>query len=571
MKKGDFTPRWIASPPAEGTFRAVLKWGASDRFVHPNHHLYEHLKSELGMSDSDFADRNHSGECALRLDTPTRLSAPEIDDLRGIFGAENVRTDDATRLRHAYGKSMLDQLRLRAMHVDNPPDAVVYPRSADDIRQLIAYCNTRKIPIVAFGGGTSVTSGVECTRGGISMDFTVHMNRIVAINDVDQTVTVQPGIIGPELEKALNQAKMTHGCPHNYTCGHFPQSFEYSSVGGWVSTRGAGQNSTHFGKIEDLVLSQKYLTPVGDIVTVNVPRKATGPDIDQVMIGSEGSFGILVEVTLKIFRHVPGSSSYFSYLFKDWNSAAAACREVMQGEFGFPSVFRLSDPEETDFALSMYGIQGSLFDRALHSFGYQKHRRCLMLGSTDGDRAWGRLIRQKIGKVASTYGALNTSGYVAKRWEHGRFADPYLRDDLGDFGIVIDTLECGVSWSRLNEVWAEVRAYCHSRPHTICMAHSSHFYPQGTNLYFIFVTRMDDIGDYVAYQAGILDVIRRHGATMSHHHGIGKMLAPWLEGQIGKDSLDVLRALKRHFDPNNILNPGGTLGLDLGEAEQRRE
>jgi alkyldihydroxyacetonephosphate synthase len=395
----------------------------------------------------------------------------------------------------------------------------------------------------------------------------VHMNRIIEINDQNHTVTVQPGICGPSLEKALNRAKESFGSLHSYTCGHFPQSFEYSTVGGWVLTRGAGQNSTYYGKIEDLVLSQRYITPVGDITTINIPAKATGPDLDQILIGSEGAFGILVEVTLKIYRYMPESRTYFSFMFRDWESAVSACRDVMQGEFGYPSVFRLSDPEETDFALQLYGVGDTVVGNVLHNMGYKRNHRCLLLGNTDGDKDYGSLIFRKIRKICKKYHALNTTGYVAKRWERGRFTDPYLREDLGDFGIVIDTLECGVNWSGLNKVWSEVRAYCHSRPNTICMSHSSHFYPQGTNLYFIFITKVEDLNDYITYQAGILDVIQTQGATMSHHHGIGKVLAPWLEGQIGKSGLDVFRALKHHFDPNNILNPGGTLGLDLSQSE----
>jgi alkyldihydroxyacetonephosphate synthase len=144
-----------------------------------------------------------------------------------------------------------------------------------------------------------------------------------------------------------------------------------------------------------------------------------------------------------------------------------------------------------------------------------------------------------------------------------------MREDLGDFGIMLDTLECGVSWSNLQRVWKGVRETCHSRPRTICMAHASHFYPQGTNLYFIFIARMEGLEEYLAYQAGILDAIREHGATMSHHHGIGRSFAPWLEGQIGTNQLEVFRALKRHFDPRNVMNPGGTLALDLTSEERR--
>ena len=568
-KKTRFTPPWTESPPPRRTFRSILKWGSPTEFKHPNWRLYELLKKILQMTDDDFRERTHTGEMPVKVDQPCRLPAEALAELERIVGQENVATDDWSRAIACYGKTMLDVMRLRAGVIENPPDAVVHPRSADDVRRLVAWCHERRIPITAFGAGSGVTQGSECVRGGISLRMSTHMNRILAVDPVGQTVTVEPGIYGPALEQGLNEAPERFGSPHRYTCGHFPQSFEYSTVGGWVVTRGAGQNSTYYGKIEHLVLSQKYITPVGEIVTVDIPAKATGPDVDQIMIGSEGAYGILVEVTLKVYRHLPATRRRFSFVFRDWESACDACREIMQGEFGFPSVFRLSDPEETDVAFRLYGVEGTPLDPLLTRLGYRPMERCLLLGHTDGDKDLGKLVRRKIRHICRRYGALYTTGYVTRRWEHGRFRDPYMREDLGDFGIVLDTLECGVSWTNLQRVWAGVREVCHSRSNTICMTHCSHFYPQGTNLYFIFIARMEGLEEYLDYQAAILDAIRRYGATMSHHHGIGKMTAPWLEDQIGTNQLAVLIALKRHFDPHNIMNPGGTLALDLPPDRRR--
>jgi len=565
-KKAQFMPPWTESPPPPGTFRALLKWGDPNEFKHPNRGLYELLKQALNLTDDDFRARRQTGETPVRVTQPCRLPDEALAGLAEIVGQENVATDDAARASACYGKTWLDVARLRAGVIENPPDAVVYPRHADDVRRLVAFCHAQRIPLTPFGAGSGVTRGSECVRGGISLHLGRHMKRILALDPVNQTVTVEPGIYGPALEQALNEAPERFGAPQRYTCGHFPQSFEYSTVGGWVVTRGAGQNSTYYGKIEHLVLAQKYVTPAGDVVTLDVPAQATGPDIDQIMIGSEGAYGVLVEVTLRLYRYRPKARQRFSFVFRDWSSAVEACREVMQGEFGFPSVFRLSDPEETDVAFKLYGVEGTPLEPLLQRLGYRPMERCLLLGHTDGDAALGRLIRRQVRRICRRYGALYTTGYVTRRWEHGRFRDPYLRDDLGDFGIVLDTLECGVSWANLPRVWAGVRERCHARPHTICMIHASHFYPQGANLYFIFIARMDDLEEYLAYQASILDAIREYGATMSHHHGIGKMTAPWLEGQIGTNQLAILRALKRHFDPHNVMNPGGTLALDEADG-----
>ena len=304
-------------------------------------------------------------------------------------------------------------------------------------------------------------------------------------------------------------------------------------------------------------------------MTRDFPAAADGPDVDQIMMGSEGAFGILYSATLKIRRAMPRNTRRYSYVFRNWEDAKEAVREVMQGEFGLPSAFRLSDPEESDVALKLYGVEGTPADSLLGMLGYAKGKRCLLLGTADGEKGYARHVAKMVSRIARRRGALSTTGLVTREWEHGRFMDPYLREDLGDHGIMIDTLECSVNWKNLETVHSGVRAFCHSRPRTICMTHMSHFYPQGCNLYFIFIAKMEGIDEYLGYQRGILDAIRETGATMSHHHGIGKLFAPWLEGEIGTEAMALHRAIKRHFDPGDIMNPGGTLALDLPESERR--
>ena len=568
-KKDAFYPDWYHRVPPEKSYRSIFKWGYPDTFKHPNRRLYALMKETFAMTDDDFRVKRNTGDEKVSFDYPVQLSTAQLDQLRAIVGAENVLTDDYSRLRVAYGKMIYDLIRLREKKIENLPDAVVRPRSKEDVQALVRFCHAEKIPLTVFSGGSSVMRGTECPKGGISLEMGVHMKRILKLNPVNQTVTVEPGITGPDLEDALRDApRRFPGAPHRYTCGHLPQSFHGSTVGGWVVTRGAGQNSTYYGKIEDLVVCQEYITPAGEIATREYPASATGPDLDQVMIGSEGTCGVLVAVTLKIFRYMPENTRRFSFIFKDYPSALEAVREVSQGEFGLPSVFRLSDPEETDVAMRLYGVEGTALDKLLRLLGYRPGERCLLLGTADGERGFARHVARMIGRICRRHGALPTTGYVTRRWEHGRFLDPYLREDLQDYGIIIDTLECAVNWDSLERIWREVRAYCKARPRTICMSHSSHFYPQGTNLYFIFVARMD-AGEYLRYQAGVIDAIFKAGAALSHHHGIGRMLAPWYESFMGPQQMAVLRALKKHFDPHNIMNPGGTLALDLPDEKKR--
>jgi alkyldihydroxyacetonephosphate synthase len=568
--KQSFTPDWYEGESPTGTYRALFRWHDPDVFKHPNRGFYILLRDCFGLTDADFTQPKLDLE-AFDIEIPCGLNQTQINDLEGIVGKGNLKTDTYSRARASYGAGMIDMLRLRERIVENICDAVAAPENRDILRQLVQYCCEERIPLTVYGGGSTVTRGVETPKGGLCIDMSVHMRRVIRFNETDQTITVESGIYGPELEDYLNHAPEKLGAKGCYTCGHFPQSFEHSSVGGWVVTRGAGQNSTYYGKIEDLVLSQEYITPKGMLHTPAYPRCATGPDFNQIMIGSEGAFGVLSEVTLKVHKYLPGNTRRFSFLFKTWEDAYTAYREVLQGEFGLPSVFRLSDPEETDTAMRIYHIHDTPADSLLRSLGYQPMQRCILLGSADGDGAYTSLVKRKTTHICRKHDAVVLSPFdVTSMWERSRFTDPYMREDLMDFGILIDTLECAVTWDMLPRAHAEVRKAAKSRPGTICMTHISHAYPQGANLYFIFVIKYQSIDDYLLLQYSILDAIQASGAAMSHHHGIGKQTAPWLEGQIGKPCMDVLRTLKAHFDPQNLMNPGGTLGLDLSEVQQAK-
>jgi alkyldihydroxyacetonephosphate synthase len=562
-------PHWIDQPAAADSYRSLFKWGDPKGFRHPNRGMYALVKEAFGMTDADFETPQRTGMEKFDLDAPARMDAAHRQAFERIVGAENIDTAAYARVRASYGAGAFDALRLREHIIENLPDAVLAPRTADEVQALVEYCDAQRIPLYVYGGGSTVTRGREAVSGGVCLDMSRHMNKVVAFNEVDQTITVEAGMMGPALEAALHDAPATLAAKRRYTCGHFPQSFQYSSVGGWAVTRGAGQNSTYYGKIEDIVLAQEYATPRGKLSTPAYPRCATGPDFNQMMMGSEGAFGVLTAVTLRVFRHQPENTRRYAFLFRTWEEGLAAAREALQGEFGRPSVFRLSDPEETDVAMRMYHIHGTPADSLLRALRFAPMRRCLMLGSADGDRDYARLVARKVGAIARRRGAFPLTPFgVTQSWERTRFTDPYLREDLNDFGIVIDTLECAVRWEQAREVHAKVRAFVKSRPQTICMTHLSHAYPQGTNLYFIFIARLNGADDYLRMQYGVLEAIRESGAAMSHHHGIGKQTGPWLEAQIGPACMDAVRALKAHFDPHGILNPGGTLGLDMSD-EQR--
>ena len=246
-----------------------------------------------------------------------------------------------------------------------------------------------------------------------------------------------------------------------------------------------------------------------------------------------------------------------------------AAREMMQHECGYSSVFRLSDQEETSMMLRLYNVDDTPLYPLLDKLGYKDMERCLFLGFTDGEKGYSKNVAKNIAKIARRHGGLPLTGYVTKSWEKGRFNDPYLRDTLMDFGITTDTLECTVNWSNMEQVHLDVRKVCHALPNTVVTTHMSHCYPQGANLYFIFLTKMQDEKAFKAYHTTILDAIQRSGASISHHHGIGKMFAPWLEGYVGEKEYGVFKVLKNYFDPKYNMNPGGTIGLDLLPEEKK--
>ncbi len=555
-------PQWIEQAPPRDSYRAIFKWGAPDRFYHPKPGLLGYLQERLALGPDPWRAPRQAGTTKLRPAAAPALDEIHAARLTAIVGPENAQQDGFSRTRYAHGQSAEEVLRLRDEAPAAASDLVLHPRHKEDVAAIVAYCHAQRIPLTVFGGGSSVTLGVKPARGGVTLVMATHMHRVLAFNETNQTVTVQPGILGPAYEDYLHHAPERCAARQRYTGGHFPQSFEFSSVGGWIAALGSGQQSSYYGDACDLVVSQEYVTPVGTFTTADFAATATGPKVNDIMKGSEGAFGVLTAVTLKIFRADLGGRKCFAYMLPNWLAAVEAARRISQGEFGMPSMLRISDAEETDAAVQAYGLNHPLAQRFLQWRGLNAHQRCLLIGQADGEKHFAANIARRSGRICRRLGGLWLSGYPARKWAHGRFLDPYMRDDLYDMGVLIDTLETAVPWDRLMQVHAGVRAFITDRPRTICLTHASHFYPQGTNLYFIFITPLMPVEAYCRFQADIITRILENGGSLSHHHGTGKLMGPWMEQHLGPEQMAVLRALKRHFDPHGIMNPGGTLGLD---------
>ena len=560
--KDKFQPDWINEAPTKGSFRSIFKYGNPDGFKHPNANLFEEIKSKFKLTDADFTKKESTGNETVEINRTSGLGIDQIESFISICGKENVSSKEYDRLKFSTGKTVEEAKKLLVGKVEKISYLVVHPRNKQEILEIVKFCNQEKIHVYVYGGGSSVNFGFYPEKGGISLVLSTHLNKVVEFNEINQTATVEAGMMGPAFEEILNDAPQLYKANHQFTCGHFPQSFKYSTVGGWFVTLGSGQQSSYYGDAGDLVLGIEIITPIGDIITKNFPATATGPKILDLIKGSEGTLGIVVELTWKIFRHKPENRQYFSFIFPNWEAAVNASREISQSEFGMPAVFRISDAEETHHGLKLYGIEDTIFDKLMKFRGYKPMDRCLFLGTSDGDKKFTKQIKSSVKKICKKYGAMSLTSYPVKKWEPGRYKDPYLREDLMDYGIIIDTLETGVNWDNLHEVHQKCRDYVKSRPDTICMTHASHFYAQGTNLYFIFIIKENDIEAYLTFQEGLIEQIEKSGGSLSHHHGVGRMISKWMPQHLGANQMDALRALKKHFDPNNIMNPGSQLGLD---------
>ena len=537
------------------TYRQILKWG--DKKEHEIDHLMiKVIKDEFGLKDSDLKEKHLPGTQTIKIEKPSALKPGQLDFLKHIVGEENIHSDDFSRASFSCGKFYGELLDLRLNKIHYPPDAVVSPKNQDDIVSIVEYCNNEKIAVIPVGGQSSVTGALQAPFGGLALDLTKHINKIVRINRINKTATVQAGIFGPALESELNS--------QGFTCGHFPQSFEYSTVGGWLAAKGAGQASTGYGKFDDMVISLKAVTPAGIIETGEFPRTAQGWDIYRLFAGSEGTLGIITEVTLQIQNYMPLNTGFASFVFKSFELAVETMRKIIQSDYGKPHLFRISDPAETDIAFRTSGFDNSFSDRFLQNLGFLRGKRCLMFVTVEGDRDYTGFVINKIRRTAKTGKGFYIGGKPVRKWLVQRYSSAYMRDPLMDTGIMTDTLETSVTWENLLKVWSAAHEYAKGRPRTILMVHISHVYQTGANLYFTFLSPMkkgDEKNDFSVFHKGFVDTIQENGGSISHHHGVGRIFAPWMEKHLGRTSTEALYAVKKHFDPNNIMNPGGTLGF----------
>jgi alkyldihydroxyacetonephosphate synthase len=532
-------------------------WGDPDHGSTLPEHAVEFLRAEVGIAESP---RPPVDLEQVRLGAPA-LSGDARARLASVVGADNVRDDPLTRVLHAAGKSYPDLVRQRAGDCETAPDAVVLPGGPEEVLAVLEACAAARVAVVPFGGGTSVVGGVEPLRDGfaavIALDLG-RLDRMVGIDEASLTARLEAGLRGPEAEAQL--------AARGFTLGHFPQSFEYVTIGGCVATRSAGQASTGYGRIDELVLGLRCAAPVGEIDLRPLPASAAGPELRELLVGSEGTLGVITQAALKV-RPAPEARRYEGWFFRDFATGADAFRTLEQHEAA-PDVARLSDDEETRLSLALSGGEG-LKARAgaayLRLRGYQGG--CLAIFGWEGDADDVDRRAARTGVLARRAGGLSLGRSPGEAWAAGRFAGPYLRDDMLGLGVMVETLETATQWSGLMDLHAavgealrEALAARGTPPRVTC--HVSHLYPSGASLYFTFLARQEEgaeIEQWRAAKRAASDAIVAQGATITHHHAIGRDHVPWMEAEVGRLGLAALRAVKHELDPVGIMNPGKLL------------
>src|SRR3954471_10304055 len=514
---------------------AIAGWGDPARRTGLPPHAADWLRREIGRTSP-------SRPIEITL-APGRLPDADRVALADVVGADNVHADDAARISRAAGRSYLDRLALRSGHADGP-DAVVLPGSPDEVRSLLRVCTARRIAVVPFGGGTSVVGGVAPTRGEFEAVVAVDLRRLDQLLSVDDdalTATFEPGVRGPAAEAMLNARGLT--------LGPSPQSYEYASLGGYAATRSSGQASTGYGRFDELVIAMVVQTPAGELRLGRGAASAAGPGLRALLLGSEGTFGVITELTVKV-RRVAEAPHYEAFFFRTWQDGVAALRELEQHRLA-PDVARLSDDDETRVQLALSGAS-----RVQRVFLRGRRATCLaILGWDDSDYA----RRKRAVSVVRSHGGFSVGKSAAEKWKHGRYDGPYLRDDLLDAGVLVETLETSARWSSLTSTHAAVRAALQSTlPGAIVMCHVSHLYPHGASLYFTVIGRqdVDPVAQWQQAKRAAGDAIVASGATITHHHAVGTDHRPWMTDEIGPLGVEVLRAVKAVLDPAGILNPG---------------
>ena len=536
-------------------------WG-DDTVVYPLHEGPKRfLEDQVGPG---LSPRDATLQEVMSRVPPSRLSAHPLISI----GAKD-------RVCHARGQSLPDWIAMRSGRIAAFPDGVAYPSTDQEVRELIRYARSAGASLIPYGGGTSVVGHINpltgqdaaegeegappdhwLSRPVLTMDL-ARLNRLRAFDPTSQLATFGSGIIGPDLEAQLRA--------RGYTLGHYPQSFELSTLGGWIVTRSSGQQSLGYGRIEKLFAGGCLEAPAGTMVLPPFPASAAGPDLREAVLGSEGRLGILTEATVRV-SSLPETEAFHAVFFPDFDRGRAAVRAIMQA--GLPlSMLRLSTAQETQTTLALAGRDRliGLLERWLALRGAGEERCMLLLGLTGRDSLVKTARKEALG-IAGLHGGVHVGRTFGHEWFKSRFRTPYLRNTLWEMGYAIDTLETATSWTGVADMVAAIEAALRSALEEIgervhVFSHLSHLYPFGSSIYTTYLFRIaadpeETLRRWLALKGAATRVILSRGGTISHQHGVGTDHLPYLEEEKGELGIAAIRDLCLRFDPDGIMNPG---------------
>jgi alkyldihydroxyacetonephosphate synthase len=489
---------------------------------------------------------------------PRRRRLPDAV-VKAAGGGDAVLSEREVRARHSAGRSYPDLLRLRTGELGVAPDAVVRPPDPGSVAALLEACSKADVAVVPFGGGTSVVGGVDPLRNGHKAVLTLDLSalRSIEVDATSQVARLGPGWLAPDAERVLNA--------RGFTIGHFPQSFEHATIGGFAATRSAGQASSGYGRFDKLVTALTMLTPVGELRTLDTPHTAAGPSLREVALGSEGTLGVITDVAVQL-RRAPRESRHEGWLAPDFESGCEIVRAMAQSNV-LPDVLRLSDRDETTVSLALGGeglarkVLGTLMSVGRYSGG------SIMICGWDGDRESVGRRRALAARVLRRGGAMPLGRAAGEAWKRGRYDGPYFREELLDRGYFVETLETSHTWSRLGHHYEAVSGALRSALEAqgtpgLVYCHVSHAYRDGASLYFTFVAPRRTGGELEQWRAvktAACEAIVAAGGTITHHHAVGRDHAPYMPAEVGDAGIEALHALKDRLDPAGIMNPGKLL------------
>ena len=469
-----------------------------------------------------------------------------------------IMSDAEVRVRHARGQSLPDWLAWRSGDIDVFPDGVAFPTNSQQVAELLTLAKTHNWVVIAYGGGTSVVGHINpiADERPILTLSLAKLNGLLHLDESSQLATIGAGANGPQVEALLN--------PHGYTLGHYPQSFELSTLGGWIASRSSGQQSLHYGRIEQLFAGGRIETLAGTLDIPTMPASSAGPDIREIIMGSEGRFGVITEATVRVTR-LPQKEIFCVYFVPDWAKAKLAVRELVQQKIPL-SMVRLSNSEETRTQLILAGHALAIagLEKVLNWRGAGEGKCMLTIGFTGSPQRI-KFAQTEVARILKEFDCVATGQVLGKRWAQNRFKAPYLREALWKLGYAVDTLETAVDWHKVTPYMLDVEQALRNglneqHESVLAFSHLSHVYRQGSSIYTTYVFRVgshyaDTMARWQKLKADASQVIVKHGGTISHQHGVGYDHAPYLQAEKGVLGMAALYSLADHFDHDKRLNP----------------